>query len=120
MMPIPFGSCFSLKQGELSQEYVLRSHNPKPFIVGGGLIGFTFGYVCRKLIKLAIIGLGLIFALLAFLAYQKWVKVDWAIVQSQTSSFIQTSMQKMLDIVNSTAQDLDITTLIILISLIRY
>lgn len=75
-------------------------------LVGGGLIGFTFGYVCRKLIKLAIIGLGLIFALLAFLAYQKWVKVEWAIVQSQTSSFVQTSMQKMLDIANSTAQDL--------------
>lgn len=51
-------------------------------LVGGGLIGFTFGYVCRKLIKLAIIGLGLIFALLALLAYQKWVKVDWAIVES--------------------------------------
>lgn len=75
-------------------------------LVGGGLIGFTFGYVCRKLIKLAIIGLGLVFALLAFLAYQRWVKVDWTTVQSQTSSFIQSSTQKMLDIVNSTAQDL--------------
>ena len=75
-------------------------------LVGGGIIGFTFGYVCRKLIKFTIIGLGLIFALLAFLAYQKWVKVDWTIVQSQTSSFIQTTTQKMLNIVNSIAQDL--------------
>jgi uncharacterized membrane protein (Fun14 family) len=75
-------------------------------IVGGGLNGFILGYVCRKSIKLAIIGLGLIFALIAFLAYQKWVTVDWAIVQSQTSSFFQTSTQKMLDVVNNTTQDL--------------
>ena len=32
-------------------------------VVGGGLIGFVLGYICRKLIKIAIIGLGLIFAL---------------------------------------------------------
>jgi hypothetical protein len=43
----------------------------------------------------------------AFLEYQKWIKVDWAVVQSQTSSFLQTSSQKMLDVVNSTAQDLN-------------
>jgi uncharacterized membrane protein (Fun14 family) len=76
-------------------------------IVGGGLTGFTLGYVCRKSVKLAIIGLGLIFALIAFLAYQKWIKVDWVTLQSQTSSFIQSSTQKMLDIVNNTAQDLN-------------
>jgi uncharacterized membrane protein (Fun14 family) len=73
-------------------------------LVGGGLIGFTLGYICKKLVILAVIGLGLVFALIAFLAYQKWVTVDWAIVQSQTSTFIQTSTRKMLDVVNNTAQ----------------
>jgi uncharacterized membrane protein (Fun14 family) len=75
-------------------------------LVSGGLIGFTMGYICKKLVKLAIVGFGLIFILITYLAYQKWIAVDWTIVQSQTSSFLQTSTQKMLDVVNKTAQDL--------------
>ena len=71
-------------------------------LVGGGFIGF----LCKKLIKLAIIGLGLIFVLIAYLEYQKWIIVDWSTVQTQTSAFIQTSAQKTLDVINNTAQDL--------------
>ena len=75
-------------------------------LVGGGLIGFVFGYVCRKLIKIVIIGLGLIFALLAFLEYKKWILVDWSIIQNQTTSFIQNSMRQIVNVVNNTAQEL--------------
>jgi uncharacterized membrane protein (Fun14 family) len=37
-------------------------------IISGGLIGFVLGWFCRKIIKIAIIGVGLILALLAYLA----------------------------------------------------
>jgi uncharacterized membrane protein (Fun14 family) len=75
-------------------------------IVGGGLIGFVLGYICRKLIKITIVGLGLIFALLAFLEYKKWIAVDWAVIQNQTSVFLERSSQQMLSVVNSTATEL--------------
>ena len=74
-------------------------------IVGGGLIGFVLGYICRKLIKITIVGLGLIFALLAFLEYKKWIAVDWAVIQNQTSVFLERSSQQMLSVVNSTATE---------------
>jgi uncharacterized membrane protein (Fun14 family) len=75
-------------------------------ILGGGLIGFVLGYICRKLIRIAIIGLGLIFALLAFLEYKKWIAVDWAVVQNQTSAFLERSSQQMLAVVNNTTNEL--------------
>jgi uncharacterized membrane protein (Fun14 family) len=75
-------------------------------IVGGGLIGFILGYICRKLIKIVIIGLGLIFALLAFLDYKKWIAVDWYVIQNQTSAFLARSSQQMLSVLNSTATEL--------------
>ena len=75
-------------------------------IVGGGFIGFVLGYICRKLIKIAIIGFGLIFALLAFLEYKKWIAVDWAVVQNQTSTFLERISQQMFAILNNTATDL--------------
>ena len=76
-------------------------------VVGGGLIGFVLGYICRKLIKIAMIGLGLIFALLVFLEYKKWIAVDWAVIQNQTSAFLERSSQQMLAVVNNTATELN-------------
>lgn len=77
-------------------------------IVGGGLVGFVSGWLCRKLIKIAIIGIGLLLALLAYLEYQKWIKVDWAIVNHQTSDLLHTASSKMLQIANNTATDLNV------------
>jgi uncharacterized membrane protein (Fun14 family) len=75
-------------------------------IVGGGFIGFVLGYICRKLIKIAIVGLGSIFALLAFLQYKKWIAVDWTVVQNRTSTFLERSSQEMLAVINNTATEL--------------
>lgn len=75
-------------------------------VVGGGFIGFVLGYICRKLIKIAIVGLGLIFALLAFLEYKKWIGVDWPVIQNQTSGFLERSSQQSLEVVNNTATEL--------------
>jgi uncharacterized membrane protein (Fun14 family) len=75
-------------------------------IVGGGFMGFVLGYISRKLIKIAIVGLGLIFGLLAFLEYKKWIAVDWAVVQNQTNHFFQRSSQQMIAVVNNTATEL--------------
>jgi uncharacterized membrane protein (Fun14 family) len=75
-------------------------------ILGGGFIGFVLGYICRKLIKIAIIGLGLIFALLAFLEYKKWIAVDWDVVQNQTNAFLERSSEQMLSVVSNTATGL--------------
>jgi uncharacterized membrane protein (Fun14 family) len=75
-------------------------------IVGGGFMSFVLGYISRKLIKIAIVGLGLIFGLLAFLEYKKWITVDWAVVQNQTSGFLEQSSQQILLVINNTAAEL--------------
>ena len=51
-----------------------------PFVgtVGGGfLIGFITGYAVKKVIKLAAVIVGLFFAALAYLVYQRILNVDW-------------------------------------------
>jgi uncharacterized membrane protein (Fun14 family) len=73
-------------------------------LMGGSLVGFGLGWLCRKLLKLAIIGLGVIFALLAYLEYQNWIKVDWSVAQNQTSSFLEQSSQKLMSVVSKSAE----------------
>jgi uncharacterized membrane protein (Fun14 family) len=51
--------------------------------VGGGfLIGFVTGYAIKKVIKLVAVIVGLFFAVLAYLEYQRILNVDWHKVQA--------------------------------------
>jgi uncharacterized membrane protein (Fun14 family) len=72
-------------------------------LIGGGLVGFVTGWLAKKLIKVLIIGVGLVCALLAYLEYQKWINVDWTVVQNQTSTFLEHSAQKLMTVVNQTS-----------------
>jgi uncharacterized membrane protein (Fun14 family) len=57
--------------------------------VGGGfLIGFLVGYAIKKVIKIAAIIVGLFFAALAYLQYQRILNVDWHKVQAISLSGI--------------------------------
>jgi uncharacterized membrane protein (Fun14 family) len=57
--------------------------------VGGGfLIGFITGYAIKKVIKLAAVIVGLFFAALAYLEYQRILNVDWHKVQAISQSGI--------------------------------
>jgi uncharacterized membrane protein (Fun14 family) len=67
-------------------------------IISGGLIGFVLGWLCRKIIKIAIIGVGLILALLAYLEYHKTITVNWNVANHQAST--------LLHIVNNISTDL--------------
>jgi len=55
-------------------------------LVGGGAIGFGTGYILKKLMKLAFIALGGIALLLGYLQYEKWISVNWGIVENETST----------------------------------
>ena len=57
-------------------------------LVGGGAIGFGVGYVIKKLMKLAFIGLGLIMLVLGFLEYKHWISVNWTVTENQSSSIL--------------------------------
>jgi uncharacterized membrane protein (Fun14 family) len=51
--------------------------------VGGGFfIGLITGYAIKKVIKLAAVIIGLFFAALAYLEYQRILNVDWHKVQA--------------------------------------
>ena len=75
-------------------------------LVGGGVTGFAIGYALKKLIKIAIIGLSLILAFIAYLEYRRWISVNWGVVQNQIGTFIQHSMQRVTNTVNNTAREL--------------
>jgi hypothetical protein len=49
----------------------------------------------------------LVFALIAFLQYKRWIAVDWATVQNQSSTFLQHSTQQVLNAVDNAAQTLE-------------
>jgi uncharacterized membrane protein (Fun14 family) len=51
--------------------------------VGGGfLLGFITGYAIKKVIKLAAVIVGLFFAALAYMEYQRILNVDWHKIQA--------------------------------------
>jgi uncharacterized membrane protein (Fun14 family) len=76
-------------------------------IVSGGLVGFVLGWLCKKLVKIAIIGIGLILALLAYLEYNKSITVNWDIVNDQANIFLHIISSKTVEVVNNTAADLN-------------
>jgi uncharacterized membrane protein (Fun14 family) len=75
-------------------------------IIGGGLIGFVTGWLAKKVVKILVIGIGLVCVLLAYLEYNRDIKVDWNILQNQSSTFLEHSSQKIMTVVNETSMDL--------------
>ena len=57
-------------------------------LVGGGAIGFGVGYVIKKLMKLAFIGLGLVMLVLGYLEYKHWISVNWTVAENQSSAIL--------------------------------
>ena len=66
----------------VDQTHLISSAFP---LIGGGAIGFGVGYVIKKLMKLAFIGLGLIMLVLGFLEYKHWISVNWTVTENQSS-----------------------------------
>jgi uncharacterized membrane protein (Fun14 family) len=86
---------------------ILTTMFPQGLPIVGGVTGFAIGYFLKKLLKFIILGIGLVFILIAFLEYKKWIAVHWATVLNQTGTFLQHSTQHVLDAVNNTAQTLE-------------
>ena len=64
----------------IDQTQLISSAFPLP-----GAIGFGVGYVIKKLMKLAFIGLGLVMLVLGFLEYKHWNSVNWTVTENQSS-----------------------------------
>jgi uncharacterized membrane protein (Fun14 family) len=64
-------------------------------LVGGGTIGFGVGYIIKKLMKLALIALGLLALLLGYLEYSRWITVNWTIAENQSSAFMTHMVNKI-------------------------
>ena len=78
-------------------------------LVGGGAIGFRTGYILKKLIKLAFIALGAVALLLGYLEYQKWISVNWGIVENQTSTMVTQAAHKAYVITQNIAHEVPIS-----------
>jgi len=46
----------------------------------GGLMGYAVGYAAKKVTKLALIGMGILFFLVQYLVYKGFATVDWGSV----------------------------------------
>ena len=49
---------------------------------GGFFIGVVVGYAIKKIIKIAAVIAGLLFAALAYMQYQRIIDVNWAKIQT--------------------------------------
>jgi uncharacterized membrane protein (Fun14 family) len=62
------------------------------FLIPGaasGLFGFAAGYALKKVLKFVIIGIGLLSLVIAYLEMQKWINVNWPIVENQTTAIAE-------------------------------
>jgi uncharacterized membrane protein (Fun14 family) len=64
-------------------------------LIGGGLLGFCVGWALTKVMKLAFLVIGLVALLLGYLEMQKWISVNWHIVENQTSTMITSAAHKV-------------------------
>lgn len=71
-------------------------------LIGGGLIGFATGYAMKKITKFVIIGLGLLALLLGYLEYQKWISINWTVVENQTSILMTHAAHKAYQLTQTT------------------
>lgn len=63
-------------------------------LLGGGLLGVAAGYALKKIAKFVILGLGLIALILGYLEFQKWISVNWTVVENQTSTLMSHTAHK--------------------------
>jgi len=63
-------------------------------LAGGGLLGFGVGYLLKKLLKIGIIVIGAIALLIGYLEYQKWISVNWLVVEHETSNMMAQAAHK--------------------------
>jgi uncharacterized membrane protein (Fun14 family) len=49
----------------------------------GGLMGYGVGYAAKKVSKLALVGMGILFFLIQYLCYKGLAEVDWGGVAAQ-------------------------------------
>ena len=63
-------------------------------IVGRVAMGFATGYALKKIMKLAFIAISLLMLVTGYLEYQKWIIVNWAIAENQTSAFMMHAVNK--------------------------
>ena len=63
----------------------------------GGVLGVAVGYTTKKIGKVVLIGVGLIFILLQFLVYAELITVDWGAVEGAAKDAWETSDGTLAD-----------------------
>ncbi|MGQ9729928.1 MAG: FUN14 domain-containing protein [Candidatus Zipacnadales bacterium] len=55
----------------------------------GGLMGYAVGFAAKKVSKLALIGMGILFFCIQYLVYKGWATVDWGSVAEEGGKFVK-------------------------------
>jgi uncharacterized membrane protein (Fun14 family) len=77
-------------------------------LLGGGALGFGVGYLLKKLLKVAIIIMGAIVLLIGYFEYQKWILVNWTIVENQTSTMMTHTINKITTVTQNMGHEIPI------------
>lgn len=76
--------------------------------ISGGVLGFAAGYCLKKIAKLVMIGLGLLALLIGYLEFQKWISVNWTVVENQTSAIMTHAVHKAYVVTQQTGHQIPI------------
>jgi len=58
-------------------------------LTGGALFGFASGYFLKKILKFIIFSLGGMVLVIGCLELQKWISVNWPVVEHQTTTIAE-------------------------------
>ena len=74
------------------------------FSAGGGfLLGAVDGYAIKKVMKIAVVVVGLFVAGLAYLSYKGWIDVKWMEIESASRTTLTSVTRQAIDALNNTA-----------------
>ena len=74
------------------------------FSAGGGfLFGAVAGYAIKKVMKIAVVVVGLFVAGLAYLSYKGWVDVKWVAMEDASRSTLTDASAQVVHALNNTA-----------------
>jgi uncharacterized membrane protein (Fun14 family) len=77
-------------------------------LAGGGLLGLAAGYALKKVMKLALIGFGLLILVIGYLEYKHWISVNWGIVENQSSTIMTHVADKIAAMTQSRGHEIPI------------
>ena len=92
-----------LPQLARSTDHWIASWGLSLFCWWGILLGAVAGYAIKKVMKIAVVIIGLFVAALAYLSYRGWVDVKWGTMEDASRTTLTSASEQVVHVLNNTA-----------------